>query len=268
MIEPFISIVPVSTAMSPFKFLACLLVLLFPWSVGFGQDRELTADFRHRPPEMVVEGQRFSGPLKEIIEEAAGKVGYKVNWRLAPFSRSLHGLKSGDVDIVPRTIRNEEREIFVSYLGPIAYQQKDIMFLVKKGKENIIREYEDLHDFTVGVKRKTAYFARFDKDPGINKRVTQGDDYVLARMFIGGRFDTVAILDRTAIESALAGYGFKDYAYADYQHVQRIGNYYGMSKRSPHSALFPALNKALAEMVATGRVGEIYVQYGLPAPEH
>ncbi len=257
-----------STSMLPFRFLALLFAVLLPWGAVPGQETELTADFRHRPPEMVVEGQRFSGPLKAIIEEAAGKVGYKVNWRLAPFSRSLHGLKSGDVDIVPRTIRNEQREAFVDYLGPIAYQQKDIVFLVKKGKENTIQRYEDLHDFTVGVKRKTAYFSRFDKDLDITKRVTQGDDYVLARMFIGGRFDTVAILDRTAIESALAGYGFRDYGYADYRHVQRIGNYFGMSKRSPHSALFPELNKALANLVASGRVAELYVQYGLPAPEH
>jgi len=257
-----------STAIMPSRFLVSLLAVLLPWGAVLGQERELTADFRHRPPEMVVEGQRLSGPLKDIIEEAAGKVGYKVNWRLAPFSRSLHGLKSGDVDIVPRTIRNEEREAFVDYLGPIAYQQKDIMFLVKKGKENGIQRYEDLLDVTVGVKRKTTYFSRFDKDSAIRKRVTQGDDYVLARMFIGGRFDTVAILDRTAIESALAGYGFRDYAYADYRHVQRIGNYYGMSKRSPHSVRFPELNKALADMAASGRIDAIYVQYGLPAPVH
>ncbi len=175
-------------------------------------------------------------------------------------------MRSGDVDIVPRTIRNEEREAFVEYLGPIAYQQKDILFLVKKGKENSIRRYEDLHEVTVGVKRKTAYFSRFDDDPAIRKRVTQGDDYVLARMFIGGRFDTVAVLDRRAIESALAGYGFRDYGYADYRHEQRIGNYYGMSKRSPHAALAPSLNKALAAMVAAGRVGEIYTRFGLPTP--
>ena len=110
----------------PFRFLASLFALLLPWGAVPGQETELTADFRHRPPEMVVEGQRFSGPLKAIIEEAAAEVGYKVNWRLAPFSRSLHGLKSGDVDIVPRTIRNDEREAFVDYLGPIAYQQTDL----------------------------------------------------------------------------------------------------------------------------------------------
>ena len=250
----------------PVRVLAFWLTALLPWATVLGQERELMADFRHRPPEMVVEGQRFSGPLKDIIEEAAAKVGYRVNWRLAPFSRSLHGLESGDVDIVPRTIRNAEREAFVNYLGPIAYQQKDIVFLVKKGKAGSIQRYEDLYDFTVGVKRKTAYFPRFDKDPAIRKRVTQGDDYVLARMFIGGRFDTVAILDRTAIESALAGYGFNDYTYAEYRHVQRIGNYYGMSKRSPRAAIYAGLNKVLADMVVSSRVAEIYVNYGLPAP--
>ena len=250
------------------RLVSALLAVLFPWGAVTGQDGELTADFRHRPPEMVVEGQRFSGPLKDIIEEAAARLGYRINWRLAPFSRSLHGLESGDVDIVPRTIRNKEREAFVQFLGPIGYQRKDILFLVKKGKEDSIRHYEDLYDVTVGVKRKAAYFPRFDKDSAVKKRVTQGDDYVLARMFMGGRFDTVAILDRNAIESAFAGYGFRDYAYADYRHEQRIGNYYGMSKRSPHGALFPDLNKVLADLVASGRVADIYTQHGLPAPKN
>ena len=257
-----------SHALGASWFSALLLGAAISWSAVQAQDAELMADFRHRPPEMVVEGQRFSGPLKEIMEEAAAKVGYRVNWRLAPFSRSLHGLESGDVDIVPRTIRNEQREAFVAYLGPIAVQQKDILFLVRKGREHSIRRYEDLHRVSVGVKRKTAYFPRFDKDSAIDKRVTGGDDFVLARMFIGGRFDTVAILDQTAIESALAGYGFRDYAYADYRHRQRIGNYYGMSRRSSHSARYPALQKALADMVASGRVAEIFTGYGLPAPEH
>ncbi len=56
-------------------------------------EKIFNADFRNRPPQMVVDGDKFSGPLKDILEEASSKIGYTVKWRKAPFKRSLEGLK-------------------------------------------------------------------------------------------------------------------------------------------------------------------------------
>ncbi|WP_242068326.1 hypothetical protein [Shewanella sp. DW31] len=68
----------------------------------------LRADFRHRPPEMVLDERTntMTSPLKDILEEAAAKVGYRVEWSARPFARSIHELRVGTVDIVPRTIRD------------------------------------------------------------------------------------------------------------------------------------------------------------------
>ncbi len=122
-----------------------LVSLLFMFTLVHAEENVLRADFRHRPPEMVIEGEKISGPLKDILEEAAKKIGYTIKWRTdAPFPRSLADLKKGKIDILPRTVRSEEREEFVNYLGPIGYQQKDILFLVKKGQEGLINRYEDL----------------------------------------------------------------------------------------------------------------------------
>jgi len=226
----------------------------------------LKADFRHRPPEMIVEGERFTGPLKDILEEAAKSLGYRVEWRLAPFPRSLNDLRVGRIDIIPRTVRNDDREGFVNFLGPIGHQDKDILFLVRKGKEHSIRRYEDLGRLTIGVKLKTAYFERFDHDSTLAKEPAS-DDFNLARMFMGRRFDTVAVLDKAAMESALAGLTFDDYAYADYRFEQKIGNFYGMSKASPNAELFSRLDATLDEMMASGRVAEIYLQFGVAPPQ-
>ena len=138
--------------------LSVLLSLLFIYNSLQAEDNFLQADFRHRPPEMIVEGKKMWGPLKDILEEAAKKIEYRIKWRIAPFARSLGDLKKGVSDILPRTVRTEEREVFVNYLGPIGYQQKDILFLVKKGKEDLINRYEDLKGLSIAVKRKTAYF--------------------------------------------------------------------------------------------------------------
>ena len=74
------------------------------------------------------------------------------------------------------------------------------------------------------------------------------------------------ILDVPPIEKALREIGFSDYAYANYKYVQKIGNYYGMSKKSAQIRAFDDLNAALRAMLKSGRVGEIYAKYGATPP--
>lgn len=226
----------------------------------------LRADFRHRPPEMVLDEQAKTmvSPLKDILEEAAANVGYRVEWTARPFARSIHELQLGTVDIVPRTIRNEEREAFVQFLGPIATQNRDILFLVKPGDEARIKSYEDLYQVTVGAKRSTFYFERFNSDLALRKMESL-DDENMARMFIKGRFDTMIVLDRAAIENALKQLGYDRFSYADFRQFNQIKHYFGMSRNSPHIAIFDELNRALLDMVASGRINQIYHAYGLAA---
>jgi len=222
---------------------------------------KLRADFRHRPPEMIIERGRLLGPLKDILEEAVGISGYTIEWRVAPFKESLQGLKTGQVDIVPRTIRKKEREAFINFLGPIKVQKKDILFMVPKGVEESIRVYEDLYNLSVGIKAKTAYFPNFDKDTSINKISTEGEDYDLAQMLIDGRINAIAVLDRTPIEMAMKELNHSDYAYAQYRYEQTIGNYFGMSRTSQYAAFYPKLNKTLLEMASSGRISQIYIKH-------
>jgi len=243
-----------------------IFALLFSFATAEAAEKVLKADFRHRPPEMIVEGERFVGPLKDILEEAAKSPGYGVEWRVAPFPRSLNNLRQGQIDIIPRTIRNDDREAFINFLGPIGYQDKDIVFLVRKGKESSIGQYKDLEKLTIGAKLKTAYFKRFDHDTTLDKEMAT-DDFKLARMFIGDRFDTVVVLDKAAMESALAGLKFDDYRYADYRFEQKVGNFYGMSKTSPNAGLFSPLDAKLDEMMTSGRVAEIYARFGVAPPQ-
>jgi PAS domain S-box-containing protein len=245
------------------RVLFLIMVLLLPLADLFAATSEkvLLADIRHRPPEMIVDGNFQGGPLKEILEEAANRVDYTVQWRDLPFSRSIEDLKNGTVDIVPRTIRKPDREKFINFLGPIGFQRKDILFLVRKGGENSISSYDDLHPLTVGVKSKTAYFKQFDGDKTVSKKLSAGGDYGLAKLFIAGQIDTIAVLDKGAMESAFAGLGFSDFAYSSYRHIQTIGNYYAFSKSSSQAVLFDSLNKILLEMTESGRIAEIYSKH-------
>ncbi len=244
------------------KKVTVLLILMFMFTLVHAEEKVLRADFRLRPPEMAIEGGKMSGPLKDIIEEAAKKIGYKIKWLSVPFPRSLEWLKTGMIDILPRTVRTEEREKFVNYLGPIGYQEKNILFLVKKGQESLINRYVDLKGLKIAVKRKAAYFKRFNEDTTLDKQETLDDDN-MARMFELGRFDTMAVLDPASLEKAMEKHNITNYAYANYKYIQRSGNYYGMSKTSINAGVYRQLNESLLNMAKSGKVTEIYIRYGI-----
>jgi polar amino acid transport system substrate-binding protein len=209
----------------------------------------------------------LSGPLKDILDEAAAKIGYQVSWSEVPFARSIaYELTDGNgSDLVPRVRYTQERTLFIEFLGPIGYQQGDVVFLVKKGKEDSINTYDDLRKMSVGVKRGSFFFEEFSADKQIRK-IDGLDDKNMVKMFAAGRFDTMIAIDKKALEFELKAQHISDYSFANYKYVQKIGNYYAMSKKSKLIRLAPQLQNALMEMLAGGRINAIYTQYNLPPP--
>jgi polar amino acid transport system substrate-binding protein len=245
------------------------LTLLAASSYTNAEEKVLRASFRSRPPEMLIDEKTkaLSGPLKDILDEAAAKIGYQVSWSEVPFARSIaYELENGNgSDVVPRVHYTQERTRFIEFLGPIGYQQKDVVFLVKKGKENSINTYEDLRKMSVGVKRGSFFFEEFYVDKQIRK-IDGLDDKNMVMMFDVGRFDTMIVLDKEALEQELKNHHISDYSFANYKYTQKIGNYYAMSKKSKLIRLAPQLQNALMEMLAGGRINAIYTQYNLLPP--
>lgn len=244
----------------------CGMVVVFalswviPWDV-MAEEKVLTAHIRHRPPYMIVQGQFIGGALKEIMDLAADHLGYRIEWRDVPFSKSIEEMKSGSVDIVPRTISTPEREGFVQFLTPVGSEQQEILFLVRKGREQSIRNYDDLKAFIIGTKKGTSYFPRFDQDVSLTKRDVIGEDYGLINQFISGDLDTVIVLDRRAMDSAMAGLGFRDYGYAQYRLIRAIDLNYGFSKKSPNAALADVLDRELQAMIARDEIPKILARF-------
>lgn len=113
----------------------------------------------------------------------------------------------------------------------------------------------------VGVKRKTAYFKMFDKDTSI-RRCESLDDEKLAKMFEAGRFETLIVLDKPAIENVLKEQNI-GYAWADYKVPLKLEVYFGLAKTSKHAAVAGPLSEALKKMVRSGRIAEIYIKFGV-----
>ena len=249
------------------KHLLLLCLLLLP-PVGHAEPI-LRADYRERPPEMQALDNQPSGPLISILDTAATRIGSRIEWRYAPFVRSLEDLKSGRVDLVPRVLFTDERKAYVHFLPAIGTQRKSIRFIVRPGREASLHRYADLRgEWVIGAKRGTAYFEPFDGD-GLISKVLATDDYVLAGMFRAGRLDALAVLDSEAIEAQFRKIGFSDYSYADYQYEQSIGNYYGASLllyQGAKQVIYDRLASELRRMRESGEIVSIYRRYGVAPP--
>jgi len=247
------------------KKIQLVISVIFVLTTIYLQAETIKADFRHRPPEMIVNGQHKSGPLIDILESAAKKLGHNIQWRSATFPMSIHAIEEGNIDILPRTLKTKRRNLFINYLGPIGYQDKTILFLVKKGEENLINSYSDLKRLKIGVRKKTAYFSKFNLDFTLDKIETV-DDSNMVKMFDRFRFDTMAVLDVDSIEFALKKNKITNYTYANYKFKQKIGNYYAMSKNSINSTLYKDLSETLAMMAKSGEITSIYEFHGVKPP--
>ncbi|PID56036.1 amino acid ABC transporter substrate-binding protein [candidate division KSB3 bacterium] len=247
-----------------FSVLAAVMIMtLSAERLNAVERKTLVADIRQRPPEMVVHGESFwAGPLIDILQEAVQRAGYQIQFQVRQFQGSLRYLERGEIDILPRAICTRQRATFMDFLGPVGYEEKEILFLVKPGQEESVRTFDDLKDLTVGVKRGTVYFDAFDACQEIVK-IESHDDENLVRMFAHNRFQTMIILDRNAVESALRKYQISEYAYARYRKTLHIGIYYGILRGHPATV---SLQRALENLVISGRVKAIYASYGLEPP--
>jgi len=245
--------------------LLCSFLTLLP-VCSYAAPIKLIGHYRSRPPFMVVENQIFQGPLKDIIDEACAKTGCTIDWQSVPLKRSIDALANSTVDIVPRFCLTKDRS-YVTCLGPVGFAKNDVKFLVPKGQENLINQYEDLKKLTIGIKDKTFYFKRFNDDDSLTK-VPSLDDANMAKMLAANRFQTMIVLglDQAPIEAELDKIDFKDYTYASYVFHQTSGIYYGANKDPAKKELFDNLNHELKNMMDSGRVDAIYKTYDLSPP--
>lgn len=241
------------------------LSLFFCLTFLEANDSLLKADFRHREPHMVLTDSTMTGPLKTILEVMADRIGMKVKWRLAPFTRSVYELEKGasdTVDIIPRTVYTKERTKFLHYLGPIGYQIKKTRFIVRKKHRHTLKNYEDLYDFKIGLKSKTHYFARLNEDKKLNK-IERILDLHLINYFSTGEIDVIVASDVPQMVKGLNKKGVEDFAFADYYDKQTTGIYFALGKSSKNAKHYQVMQKALMEMVDSGEIDQIYKKAGV-----
>ena len=232
------------------------LVLAFQGLASPVVHKTIVAVYRHSPPQMVVKGHDFSGPLVDIIEEAVAQMDCHMLWRSLDGQRAWESLERGSVDIIPHVEKIETRKSAL-YLGPLV-KYPTVYFAVPADGVTVDR-YKDLYNLQVGVKHPILADKRI-------QQITSPHYVDLAHGLIEGKIQAAAILDRSAFEDAVLGRGYRggQIVYSPYFYKPSPGrSYYAFSKASRHRHKFEHLSWIISRMVASGRVGEIYRSYGL-----
>ncbi|WP_286714122.1 transporter substrate-binding domain-containing protein [Marinobacter sp. tcs-11] len=174
--------------------LAGMLMLLWAPLVLSQQGTEtvepltVTVGVDHSPPYRIIEPSRKTGLYLDIFEEIADRLGWRVEYREAPFRRVLLLMRRGEVDVMLGPLRTEEREEFMTFVAPAFPPERRLFFYLNE--QNRIERYSDLQGKTIGILEGARYFTRFDRDQALKKESAAHYENLM-KMLQRGRVDVV-----------------------------------------------------------------------------
>lgn len=174
--------------------LAGILMLLWAPGVLSQQGTEtvepltVTVGVDHSPPYRILEPSQKSGLYLELFEEIADRLGWRVQYREAPFRRILLLMRRGEVDVMLGPLRTEEREEFMTFVAPAFPPERRLFFYLNES--NRIERYSDLPGKVIGILEGARYFTRFDNDQALHKESAAHYENLMM-MLQRGRVDVV-----------------------------------------------------------------------------
>jgi len=243
--------------------LATCLGLLAMWFSGtaFAADARpvLVVTYRDNPPDLVSYcAGRHSGPLRYVIEEAAARVGHRVEWRKLNLANSLRALKEGSVDIVPYLFtKTSERSAIGRFSETLGGKGRTVSFLMRKNDSRNVLQFADLEGFVIGYHKDSYYLPEFHESPRL-KTVPYERDAEMVKDFIAGTIDMVAVNNKAGTARAFLALGFNEYKYAEFNYKRDAFLYLLYSLAPSKQTLFDRFDRALAQMRQEGVMTDIY----------
>lgn len=247
--------------------IAALMLCFLCCSAMAEKQPVIVAHFRDRPPDMVTYcDNRFDGPLRAVVEEAAARIGARVEWRKASLGQSLSDLNTAKVDIVPFIfVKTAEREKTSRYSETVGRRSRPVIFLTRPGKEQDVKKLDDLVGKKVGVLKGVAYPDDFTQHPNIQKS-EYPSEAALVKAFSREEVDIVPVLDKETIQRALLTIGYTKFGYTAFVIDQQLDQYFLFPRAGKNKVLYDRLDEVLVQMRKDGVVVEIYESFGADAP--
>ncbi len=230
---------------------------------------QFLATYRDGPPDMVMYSEgRHSGPLRYVTEEAARRIGYRIEWKHKSLSKSLPGLADGTVDIIPYVFyKAPEFEKDSRFSVSLGLQQRPSYFVINRrfGDHTTIKTMQDLAGHRVGYRENSSYFKEFHDAVDIVKVPFKNEDE-MAQAFALGKVELMVLNNKQAMQRTIASVGFNDYEYTDLVFDMKSDMYYLFSKLESRAAVLTKLDAALQEMKDDGTIARIYKSFEVEPP--
>gem|GEM_PF-2705447 len=226
----------------------------------------LIATFRNRPPEMQVYSERrFSGPLRYVLEEAASRIGYAIEWRQMELSAAEHELREGKIDVVPFIrYQTPDRQKIMRYSASLGLTRQETRFVLHSADTLDYKSMGELKGLNVGFVNSLVYVQEFQEASDFNKSgYASYRDMAIA--FVENKLDTFITSSLLASERALAesGYEKTDYKYATLNYATDVGEWFVYSLNPERQEIYNRLDRALIEIRDSGLAAEIYKHFGV-----
>ncbi|WP_250659263.1 substrate-binding periplasmic protein [Alkalimarinus coralli] len=253
--------------LAPLYYVALMLIGLLPVSASIASE-PLPVGVSPFPPFKYVEDGKVVGSDTEIVIEVLKQMGYQADIYSHPWKRILTEAKSGKYALIYTFTRNEEREKYFYFSDPIS-AIRDVFF---KQADRAIQwdTLDDLRPFIVSASEGYNYHESFNnaaKEGVFKVSWTLGHEPELTHLKLlkAGRVD-LAICEVSVCQFLIRKYPdeFSNIDFIDRSVGSTRAFYAGFSKAWPGSkALVKAFNKALGDLVASGKRDEILKRYGV-----
>jgi len=227
-------------------------------------------DIRHRPPEMSIVEQNYSGPIIDIIDLLLADANIEPQWLSVPWARTLLRAKLGHVDIIPRHSMTPDRE---EYLLPmlLGYEQRNVHYLLSPSIKDIepFQSPKEFGSLIFGLLRGSYYGPYINNiDTKISTVFTNDIDQLMS-LLLSGRIDIMPIQNlkwaEVAFDKVKHQHPKKKYQIAGFKESFFSGKYLSIPKSSPLAGRYHQLNCKLFKLRHTGTIDKLYKQYLIPS---
>ncbi|KAF1051794.1 MAG: Lysine/arginine/ornithine-binding periplasmic protein [Stenotrophomonas maltophilia] len=225
-----------------------LLALCVPLSAWAAEPLRVVAD---RWPPYADAQMPGRGLAVHLVSMALTRAGYAIQYAEVPWARALHGIRSGEYDVLVNAWYSPEREVYGEYSEP--YLVNRLRLLKRRGSPILFERFADLYQHPIAVVRGYSYSAQFNDDPQLDK-IPVVNFAQAVQMLAAGRVDLTLEDELTArylLERELLE--VRDRVEFLPQPLAENPLHILVSRRNPqHAQIVAAFNEALAQMRADG----------------
>ncbi|WP_024954944.1 substrate-binding periplasmic protein [Sulfurospirillum arcachonense] len=200
------------------------------------------------------ENGKADGRTIKIFEKIAKELHYKIEYKVAPWTRLLKMIESGEIDVMGNLSHSKERENFLTYVKPPFYKQNTYFYTLKENT-HLIKKYEDLYNYTIPVGSGYVYYEKFDHDKNITKEVvshldTNVPELILIKMLLKKRVKVI-ISSSGIMEHIMKEYNLEGLIEPSLYNPNIYDNLYlGISNKSPFVKDIDKINKAMKKILS------------------